>query len=292
MKFLERAFDQQNQAWKYLLVCVGALFVWMAIGSIPLMLVLFVKAVPIEALSKNLSFALLLLPSVVSLFLTVWLVKAWHRRSFAEVVNGTKRVRLDRCLVGVGVWFVLMTLAYGVDYVVNTEDYVLQFDLPRFIPLLLITFLLIPFQAMYEEFLFRGYLTQGLGACMRSRWMALLLPSLVFGLMHASNPEVKEFGFWLTMPQYIYFGLFFGLVAILDDGIELSIGLHAANNIFLSLFATHQSSALQTDAVFEVVRIDPVKDTCVQVVLSLVALLYFARKYKWNFRLLNGPIAP
>jgi hypothetical protein len=84
--------------------------------------------------------------------------------------------------------------------------------------------------------------------------------------------------------------LFFGLVAILDDGIELSMGLHAANNIFLSLFVTHSSSALQTDAVFEVVRIDPVKDTYVLVILSLAAFFYFAWRYQWKYRVLNTKI--
>jgi membrane protease YdiL (CAAX protease family) len=303
MKFIERAFDRQNQVWKYLLVCAGALFIWPAIGSIPLVIVVLVKAVSIDGiagldpanimdfsgygLSKNLVFALMLIPSVVTLLMTVLLVKTLHRRSFSETVNGTRKIRIDRCLSGAGVWFVLTALAYGIDYGVHPGDYVLQFDLSRFLPLVFITLLLIPFQATYEEFLFRGYLVQGLGVWTRSRWVALLAPSLVFGLMHMANPEVQEFGFWLTMPQYIYFGLFFGAVAILDDGIELSIGLHAANNIFLSLFATHQSSALQTDAIFEVVRIDPVKDTCVQVILSLVVLFYFARKYKWDFHTLN-----
>ncbi|MDR2810443.1 MAG: CPBP family intramembrane metalloprotease [Tannerellaceae bacterium] len=300
MKFLERSFDPTNRIWKYLLVFICALFLWPLIGFIPLIVVSLIPylnengiaKLPLDGaamisgshLSNNMWLFFQLLSTAIALFLTVWLVKLLHRRSFAEVVNGTKKIRIKRILTGAGVWFALMTITYAVDFVVCREDYVLQFSLPHFLPLLFISLLLMPFQTTGEEFLFRGYLTQGCAALTRKRWAAALIPALCFGLMHAPNPEVREFGFWIMMPQYIYFGLFFGLVAILDDGIELSMGLHAANNIFLSLFATHRSSALQTDAVLEVTHIYPLKDTLLLVLLSLIAGLYFAWKYKWNLR--------
>jgi membrane protease YdiL (CAAX protease family) len=308
MKFLERALDRKNQAWKYIVVCVCALLLWPAIGSIPLIVVGLLRFLSsgnslellasgdamglIQAsLSKNMLLALLLFSTVVTFFLTVPLVRALHRRSFAEVVNGRKKVRFRRYLGGAGIWFAVMALTYASDFLINREDYALQFDLWRFIPLVFISLLLIPFQTAGEEFLFRGYLAQGLAAWTKSRWAALLLPSVLFGLMHAFNPEVAEFGFWATMPQYIWFGVFFGLLSLLDDGIELAAGVHAANNIFLSLFATHRSSALQTDAVLEVLHINPYKDTLLLVGMSLVAILYFAWKYGWNFRILTKPVS-
>jgi membrane protease YdiL (CAAX protease family) len=307
MNFLERASDQMNQIWKYLLVFLCALLLWPLIGSIPLVIVSLIpflgenpsgslpsdNALVISGayLSDNLRLLLLLFSTAVALLLTVLSVKALHKRSFTEVVNGTKKIRTGRILTGAGVWFALMAITYTADYLLCREDYIVQFNASRFIPLFFITLILMPFQTTGEEFLFRGYLTQGFAALTGKRWIALLAPSLCFGFMHAFNPEVKEFGFWATMPQYIYFGLFFGLVAILDDGIELSIGLHAANNIFLSLFVTHRSSALQTDAMLEVIHISPVKDTLLLVVLSIIAGLYFAGKYKWHFRyVLNKPI--
>jgi membrane protease YdiL (CAAX protease family) len=292
-----------NQWWKYVLVCVCALFLWPAIGSIPMAVTVWlhsfpagegaesivqgnVAGVPVGGLSKNLALALMLFSTVVALLLTVPLVKVLHKRSFAEVVNGTGKMRFGRCLTGAWVWFALMSMMYLADYFVNRGDYVLQFDLSHFIPLALIVLVFMPFQTTGEEFLFRGYLTQGFAAWTKSRWASLLFPSLIFGLMHVLNPEVKEYGFWATMPQYVYFGLFFGLVAILDDGIELAVGIHTANNIFLSLFATSKSSVLQTDAVLEVVRINPYKDMALLVVMSIFAGAYFAGKYKWNFLLL------
>jgi membrane protease YdiL (CAAX protease family) len=229
---------------------------------------------------------MLMLSTVITLALTVPLVRMLHGRKFSEVINGTAKIRFDRCLTGGGVWFVLMAMMYAADYLVNGEDYILQFDASRFIPLVAISILLIPFQTTSEEFLFRGYLAQGVAAWSRRPWVALVVPSVVFGLMHAFNPEVIEYGFWATMPQYIYIGLFLGLVAVLDDGIELSIGIHAANNIFLSIFATSGSSVFQTDALLEVININPGKDSVLVIVMSLFAGAYFARKYNWDFSLL------
>ena len=53
------------------------------------------------------------------------------------------------------------------------------------------------------------------------------------------------------MPQYIVFGLIFGIITILDDGIEAAMGAHAANNIFLCIMVTNESSALQTPALYD-----------------------------------------
>ena len=114
----------------------------------------------------------------------------------------------------------------------------------------------IPFQAAFEEVIFRGYLMQGFAAMYRDTdGFPLIMTSVLFGLMHAFNPEVKEFGFFTMMPQYIVFGLIFGIITILDDGIEASMGAHAANNIFLVIMVTNKSSALQTPALYEQISI-------------------------------------
>jgi membrane protease YdiL (CAAX protease family) len=136
----------------------------------------------------------------------------------------------------------------------------------------------------------RGYLAQGIAAWTKRRWLAWVIPSLVFGFLHIGNPEVAKFGFLLSMSQYLFFGLFFGLVAILDDGIELSMGMHAANNLFLSLFITHSASALQTDAVFSMKEIDPATDFLSLVIISSIVFIFLYRKYKWRLGVMNEKV--
>jgi membrane protease YdiL (CAAX protease family) len=305
MRFLEHSFKQPNQFWMYLLIFVGAFLGGQIIGSIPFVCVILSKILasgaaipdsniifnPAElGISKNVTFFLIMLAPLTTLICTILLIKVLHKSSFSETVNGTKKIRICRMLNGAAVWGILMAVYLVMDYLISPENYILQFDLAQFIPLFLISILLVPLQTTSEELLFRGYLAQGVAAWTKSRWLAFLIPGLVFGLIHAFNPEVKAFGFWLAMPQYIFFGLIFGLVAILDDGIELPIGMHAANNVFLSLFITHHASALQTDAVFEQVNINPGKEALMLLLIGIIAIAYFAWKYKWNFKILNTRI--
>jgi len=306
MNFIERAFDHQNQWWKYLIIIIAGFFGGQLLGVIPLVVVMISKAIAsggaiafntenmadltVFGISKNAGLLLLLLPFVVSLIITVWLIKVLHKRTFKETVNGTNKLRFGRIGVGFGVWVALIAVYSIGDYLINPDNFVLQFDVAKFIPLLLISFLIIPLQTTSEEILLRGYLTQGIAALTRSRLLAIILPGVIFGLLHSFNPEVKEFGFAIAMSQYITFGLLFGLVAVMDDGIELAIGMHAANNIFMSLFVTSKSSVLQTDAVFEQLNLNPMKDALSLIVVSIIAVVYFAYKYKWDFRILTKKI--
>jgi hypothetical protein len=143
--------------------------------------------------------------------------------------------------------------------------------------------LFVPFQAALEEVVFRGYLMQGFALLLKNRWFPLIITSVLFGLLHAFNPEVKEFGFFTMIPQYISFGLFFGLAAILDDGIEVSMGAHAANNIFLCIMVTSESSSLKTPALYLQATTNPGSEF-VGLILSGILFIWILKLiFKWDF---------
>ena len=306
MKHLERALDGQNQFWKYLVNFLVSFFGGGIVGSIPLIIIIALKTIKygnVEGLgsgniadmtaygiSQNLSLFLLMLPMVVSLLACIVLLRPFHKRSFSEVVNGTVKIRWNRFFVGFGIWFVLYAFYLLGNYIVDPENFVFQFEIGSFIPLFLISILIIPFQTTFEELMFRGYFGQAIGAWTRNRWLVMIIPAILFGLMHSANPEIKEYGFWLTMPQYIIFGLIFGLTTLLDDGIELSMGIHAANNIFAALFITNKASVLQTPAVFNQQKVDPVIETVILILMGIVMVFILAKKYNWNFKILNTKI--
>jgi len=68
----------------------------------------------------------------------------------------------------------------------------------------------------------------------------------------------------------------------MDDGIELAIGAHTANNAFLSVFITNKDSALQTPALYEQMEIHPWMDFRDLVIMSLVFIIIMAVIYKWK----------
>ena len=105
-----------------------------------------------------------------------------------------------------------------------------------------------------------------------------------------ANPEVKEYGYGIMMAQYITMGLILGVVTLLDDGIEVAMGIHAANNIFASVLLTFKGSVLPTAALFMAKETDPVTDFVSVVVVGVVAVVILARIYKWRFGVMNERI--
>ncbi len=306
MKHLERALDHQNQFWKYLINIVVGFVAANFIGSLPLIAIILYKSyqsggnispnpnnvadLTPYGISSNVGLILLMIPMVFSLITTVLLLKPLHKRTFSEVVNGTKKIRWDRFFYAAGIWTILMLIYLIIDYSLDPSNFVLQFNLTEFIFLVIISFLFIPLQTTYEELVFRGYLGQAIGAWTKNRWLVIIIPSILFALMHSANPEVKEFGFWAVMPQYLIFGLIFGLLMVLSDGIELSMGVHAANNIFYSLFVTNASSVLQTPAVFNQQHVDANRETLILTILGIILVAVFMKKYKFDFSILNKKI--
>ncbi len=92
------------------------------------------------------------------------------------------------------------------------------------------------------------------------------------------------------MPQYFTVAVIYALVSVFDDGIELAMGAHAANNTFLSIFVTTDSAVFQTDALLKVLEIDPTKELITLLIASLVFIGALAFKYKWSFKTLIVPI--
>ena len=79
-------------------------------------------------------------------------------------------------------------------------------------------------------------------------------------------------------------GVFLALVSLFDNGIELALGYHAANNIFAALMVTNNWQAFQTDAVF-MDNADPGNglETIIGVLVILPLIFFiFYKKYKWH----------
>ncbi len=302
MNHLESIIGKKNEWWRYIILFLVAFVAGQFVGAIPLGIVVAYGVMQdggssdlsnIDSsnlsqfgIDQNLTLFLMIIPFIVSLILFAALIKPIHQQSFKAVINGTGRIRWSKFFSGFSVWIAIMVIYLAIDYGLNSDNFVINFSFERFIPLVVIALLLIPFQTTFEEVMFRGYLAQGVAVWTRNRVWVVLIPAFLFGMMHVFNPEIKEYGFWLTMPQYMIFGLVFGLVTILDDGIEIAMGAHTANNIFLSVFVTFKASALETPALFMQKELDPVKDLISLFVISILFVVVFYVKYNWNINVL------
>lgn len=279
------------------------------IGAIPLVVAMFIKSASdpdvINRLSTNpndlgalglgqdFGFFAMLFPFFIGLLAFVLLIRPLNGRDMKSVIRGAGRFRWNRFLISALVYGILSAAYFFIYLKADPSNFRLNNTSSTLIPLILISLLCIPFQAAFEEVVFRGYMMQGFAVLARNRWMPLIMTSLLFGLMHSFNPEVEEFGFLTMMPQYVLFGLIFGIITILDDGIEAAIGAHAANNAFLCIMVTNRASALQTSAVYEQLNIYPWIEFAGLLITGIVFILILKKVFGWGSLLIvAGKVEP
>ncbi|MFL2599679.1 MAG: lysostaphin resistance A-like protein [Flavobacteriaceae bacterium] len=147
----------------------------------------------------------------------------------------------------------------------------------------LIALTLIPFQSALEELIFRGYLMQGFSKMLKNRYLPLIITSFIFGFLHFFNPEVDKLGNGI-MFYYVGTGFFFGIITLMDEGTELAVGLHIANNLMTALLVTADWTAFQTESLYTDIS-EPslgIELFIYLVIVYPVTLLYFSKKFNWS----------
>jgi len=84
------------------------------------------------------------------------------------------------------------------------------------------------------------------------------------------------------MGYYISVGLFLAIITLLDDSLELALGIHAAINFHRSVFVTFNGSVLDSDAL---ARIDVPNINMMLTAYGISVIIFFVvcwRKYGWN----------
>jgi membrane protease YdiL (CAAX protease family) len=292
--FIEQGIDKKNKFWKYilgLLIISGASF----LGQIPMLAAILFqtsfkgKSYPttdtelLHFFEPNLNLFLLLISYFVALGGIYLTVRFLHHQTFKSIITGRKNIDWRRVLFSFLLWSVFTVISTLVTYYFNPSDFEINFQPVPFLILFLIATLLVPIQTTVEELVFRGYLMQGFANLSRNKWLPLLATSVIFGLLHLSNPEVTKLGN-IIMVYYIGTGLLLGIMTLLDDGMELALGFHAANNLVGALLITSDWSAFQTYSIFKDVSkpeagfdiIFPV------IVIYPLLLIIFGYKYKWS----------
>jgi uncharacterized protein len=307
MNHIESVFTGKNNLWRYVVMIAIIFIVTNSIGSLPLLIGIAIKSASnpsvftqlaaspnnysVLGINPNILLILILFPFIAGLAAFMLLVKPIHGRTLKSTINGTGKIRWSRFFISAFIWLLLSAIYLFICLKLDPANFTLKNTNSSIIILSLISLLLIPFQAAFEEVLFRGYLLQGFVALVRNRWFPLIMTSILFGLMHAFNPEVKEFGFLTMILQYILFGLIFGIIAILDDGIEAALGAHSANNIFLCIMLTNKSSVLQTQSLYEQHIIYPWIDLTGLIFSGIIFIIVLKIIFKWDdFSILFGKV--
>ena len=237
----------------------------------------------IDTIGVNATFVMVIAPLSIALFIVLFWAKFIQGQSLTSLTTSRQKIDWKRVLFSFSIWAGITIVMILVSYWASPENFVWNFNSEKFFVFLVLALLLIPLQTSFEEYLFRGHLMQGLGLVTNSRLIPLLVTSILFGLMHIGNPEVGKVGY-IIMVYYIGTGLFLGVITLMDEGLELALGFHAANNLVGALLLTADWTAFQTHSILKDVS-EP--SAGFEIVLPIfvifpILLFLFAKVYKWN----------
>jgi len=336
MEFFKKSKPGNNNILLFV-VGIAAVFLGMNIGSFPLFGVLLsiIKNNPdlgeedvdnfnsnpdfdIFGIDPNLGFLLLLLSFVAGFIALLLIFKVLHRREFKTLITPTNHIDFKRILFGFGMWLTIGIIMELVMMYTHPDSVSFNLNLKSFIPLVLVSLLILPIQTSLEELVFRSYLLQGIVnfttdivAILErtpfirkfTQFIALMdsivkeinrtiktkhriiigwiITSVLFGAVHGSNPEIVQFGVVPMMFYYIGAGLFLGLLTIWDDRLELALGVHAATNFLGAVFMGYEGSAIQTDSLFKTKEINVIHMVIGFYICAFIFTLICKRKYAW-----------
>lgn len=282
--FIEQLKSFERSKFIYyvpMLVLIGAMFIPQFFSDAQSTQVIIEKL--IATVGKNVAFVSLVIPlSILCIVLLLW-VKFFHKQTITSLTTGRSKINWNRILFSFGLWSFIIISGTAITYFSEPERYSLIFDPLKFSIFFVLACLLLPLQTSFEEYFFRGYLMQGIGLAIGNKWFPLIATSVLFGLVHISNPEVGQIGM-VMMFYYIGTGLLLGIFTLMDDGLELALGFHAANNLVGALLVTSDWSALQTNSVFKDLsnQISVAEFVIPLLVVYPILIIVFAKKYGWT----------
>lgn len=218
-----------NSWWRYLVCAVLAFALWIAflvvvafaiarlnLGPSNLAAELTSPSDPIPFfLSTGVLFASLTAAFAVA---SRWLL----RKSFMDLVGAW---RWRRFLSGAAIWSVLIVVSTLADVLLQPKGFSVTAGAGT-AALAGAALVGLGAQTFAEEWIFRGWLTQGLYLAVgRRAWPAAVLSGLIFGAAHIPNG-------WPQAASAACFGVAAAWLAIRTGGIAFTLGLHLVNNLF------------------------------------------------------------
>ncbi|GEM_PF-87929 len=286
-KFLFNARMGENSPWRYILTIiltlgVSSILVGLILGILlSFMLILSNRTLDVLNMLSNPFYMLIIVGMVFSvayLFLYIS-VKFLHKRSFKSLINAGRKIDWKRIGKGAIAWFIVMAFMDILYFMISPESFKFSFNPHTFFLLSIIALIAFPIQASFEEIFFRGYLLQAIGLIARKPLLVLVIDSLIFAALHwwnGSNPVMSSS---IVISAFII-GLMLGLITLADDGIELAVGIHIVNNLYVALIHNSPDSGLADLPSLMVTPSDPYLSpiTLIVAVLLVTFILFRNRK--------------
>lgn len=239
--WLEYAARGRNAWWRYLLATPAALLVAVVIGVLLVAALRLSGLAPAGLLSQtgdpahpvafffgiSVSFGLVLAGFVIALRLV-------HAKRFSDLLG---RWRWAAFGAGAAVWVLAQVVATAADVALSPHALRVTASSASIL-LVLVATPALALQTFTEEFIFRGYVTQGLFLALRRPLLTSVLSGLVFGAVHIPNGAPQAVG-------AVLFGMVIAYAAIRTGSLAFGFGVHLANNLYGGVVVTSDADVFQ-----------------------------------------------
>jgi len=257
--FLDNASGSKNNWWRYFSTIIltwggGKIFaiifpIFLSI-LIYLMFNEFNNVAQVNYVLSNPLFILLRVGiGEIILFLIFYLcIRFIHKRKIISLINVDSKINWGKILKGAGIWFTIMAIIGIFSLMSPHSDAKVTFNPNTFVILLILSLVIFPIQASFEELFFRGYLMQGLGLLTKKPFIPLLITSVVFAIPHYFNIFYVNGATTLVginwAIQAFIMGIALGIIVLGENRLETAMGVHIINNLFGTVVIYNTSTGL------------------------------------------------
>ncbi|WP_299522112.1 CPBP family intramembrane glutamic endopeptidase [uncultured Lutibacter sp.] len=171
--------------------------------------------------------------NLLGTFLVLWLFMKYLDKEKLIKLGFEIKDRFKEFNVGIGIGLITMSVGYLL--LLSLGEITFQrliFD-PKEIVISVLLFIIV---AIVEEALLRGYVLRNLMISF-NKYIALILSSILFSLMHGFNPNIDLF----ALTNLFLAGILLGLSYIHTKNLWFPIALHLSWNLFQTLFGFNVS---------------------------------------------------
>lgn len=281
MNFLQQVYKGKTDWWRGLIILVF---------SLPPFLIKYIKGIvsdvfsPLLPKTNNMGLVLTFSPYIFLLIIFTFLFGILHKRPVLTLITSRKKFDWVRLLFSFSTWGVLAIFMMIISVYMDAENYIWNFKIGSFIQLLAVCLTLMTVQIFFSEVLIRAYSLQFFSYLFKKPWVALLITvSVATYLMHLTNKNLLNLVGSFIIIYYIITNLLLGFIVILDDGLEITLGMRMANNLVYLLFVNSRVYSFQRDAVLVNNEGSSVFTVVYCSLLFYPLYFYFlARVYKWG----------
>ncbi|OXE37298.1 MAG: hypothetical protein CGW95_02300 [Phenylobacterium zucineum] len=228
MAFLDYAHRGRNAGWRYLLGMVLGPFFALALGAVLLIPATLYHLLPDDIGSQltQVKDPWVFFPTTAVLFglflggygLAVIIA---HQKSPLDLLG---RWSWKNYALGAGLWLAYLGLCTAIEFGITPGGFHLS-PAPPSLNLALVVIMALAVQTFAEEYVFRGYLTQGLLLGLKSPYLASIVCGLAFGALHIPNGGPQAL-------SAVVFGIGLSIIAIRTGNLAFGSGLHLVNNTY------------------------------------------------------------